>query len=67
MRPLKASSHVIADAARRGLVVHSVDDENIGVVFTVNLLPVAVVHSYRPQLKQLPHHRQHTRRWSAVA
>ena len=56
MRLRQGDSYVIADAARSGLIVHSVDDENIGVVFTVYLLPMAVVHSYRPQLKHLPHH-----------
>lgn len=57
--PLHAASHVIAGAAGSGCVVQSVDDENISVIFTVYLLPMATVHVYRPQLKHLSHHHQH--------
>ena len=55
-RPLQAVSHVIAGAVRGGLEVQAVDGVNIRVVFTVKLLPIATVDTYRPQLMHLSRH-----------
>lgn len=41
-----------------GQQVHPADGVHIGVVFPVDLLPIATVHPYRPQCKHLSQDRQ---------
>ena len=68
VQPPKTNSHVIAGVVRSGQEVNPGHSVHVRVVFPINLLPIATVNPYRPQLKHLSnkHHGNETSRPHAL-